>query len=384
MRHVGRVNVSRTAFGTWNGGRFMHFGQPLDDHRWIETARHAYQQGIRTFLTADVYGAGEADSLLGRALKDFPRDSYCLVGAVGHDFYRGKRDGSKGFPRFTNGSLRRPTDYADYLRMATEKSLERCGVGRFDLLLLHNPDSIGYSSDAVWTGMQRLVDCGLTDRIGVAPGPANGFTLDILLCFERFGSLLEWAMIILNPLEPWPGNLVLRAADTHDVDLITRVVDYGGLFHDDVRPGHQFGTSDHRSFRPPGWVEAGVAKLDAFRAIAERHGLTLLQFASAWNLHQTRVKCVVPTLIQETGEDTKPIERKVDELAAVASVQFSESELQEIATVGDNRGCMALKGAQPGFLGYPEADRWALNRDLESIADRWGIDPAVDLICKHG
>ena len=64
-------------------------------------------------------------------------------------------------------------------------------------------------------------------------------------------------MIILNPLEPWPGELVLRAARAHDVKLITRVVDYGGLFHDDVCPGHEFAERDHRAFRPDGWVEAG-------------------------------------------------------------------------------------------------------------------------------
>ncbi len=47
-------------------------------------------------------------------------------------------------------------------------------------------------------------------------------------------------MIILNPLEPWPGELALGAAAANDVDVIARVVDYGGLFHDDVLPGHAF------------------------------------------------------------------------------------------------------------------------------------------------
>ena len=70
-------------------------------------------------------------------------------------------------------------------------------------------------------------------------------------------------MVILNPLEPWPGELVLDAAAHHDVRLITRVVDYGGLFHDDVLPGHAFPRHDHRGFRPDGWVERGRAKLDA-------------------------------------------------------------------------------------------------------------------------
>src|SRR4051794_13950161 len=117
------MQLTRTAFGMWGGGRFMHFGEPIEDERFISLVRLAYDKGIRTFLTADVYGAGEADSLLGRALEGISRESYRLVGAVGHDFYEGKRDGAKGFPRFTNKMLRKPADYASYLRSATEKSL---------------------------------------------------------------------------------------------------------------------------------------------------------------------------------------------------------------------------------------------------------------------
>ena len=133
------------------------------------------------------------------------RDRYSLVGAVGHDFYEGERQGPRGFPRFTDPELRGPDDYAAYLRMAAERSLERLGQDRFDLLLLHNPDRTGYESEAVWDGMAALRDAGLADAIGVAPGPANGFTLDLVRCFERFGDRIDWAMVILNPLEPWPG-----------------------------------------------------------------------------------------------------------------------------------------------------------------------------------
>ena len=59
-------------------------------------------------------------------------------------------------------------------------------------------------------------------------------------------------MVILNPLEPWPGELCLDAAAEHGIRVITRVVDYGGLFWDDVLPGHEFAESDHRRFRPAG------------------------------------------------------------------------------------------------------------------------------------
>jgi len=345
---------------------------------------HAYERGIRTFLTADVYGNGAADEMLGRALAGRPRDSYCLVGAVGHDFYSGKRDGSKGFPRFTHPDLRPPAQYLDYLRMATEKSLQRCGVDRFDCLLLHNPDSTGYASDRVWTALDKLRDLRLTDRLGVAPGPANGFTLDLILCFERFGPLLDWAMIILNPLEPWPGALCLPAAVQHEVNILTRVVDHGGLFHDDVKPGHKFGYGDHRTFRPAGWIETGNAKMDRMRDVAGRHGLTMLQLACAWNLSHVPVKSVVPTLIQEADPGGKTIETKVDELSALPELQLSEDERAEITEAGNNKGCMELKGASRAHTGNPEADRWGLTPDLEAVGRRWGIDPDRDLVCTHG
>src|SRR4051795_4821855 len=249
----------------------MRFGEPVDDDRLAALLRP--DQRIATVLTADAYGAGEADTLLGRALAGVPRGAYALVGAIGHDFYTGERDGAKGFPRFTDPRLRGPDEYASYVRMATERSLERCGTDAFDLLLLHNPDRTGYTSEAVWDALEAVRAAGLAARLGVAPGPANGFTLDPIECFGRFGDRIDWAMVILNPLEPWPGELVLPAAERHGVELITRVVDYGGLFHDDVRPGHEFPKFDHRSFRPDGWVEAGHEKLDQMRPIAERHGM---------------------------------------------------------------------------------------------------------------
>src|SRR3954454_16976173 len=139
--------LGHVAVGTWSGGRFMRFGEPISDERLEALLRPG--GGIHTVITADTYGAGEADALLGRALAGVPREEYSLIGAVGHDFYEGEREGPKGFPRFTDPRLRGPDEYADYLRMATEKSLERIGTDSFDLLLLHNPDRIGYSTEVV-------------------------------------------------------------------------------------------------------------------------------------------------------------------------------------------------------------------------------------------
>jgi len=372
------MDPTTTAIGTWSGGRFMHFGEPLAEERLHALLRPG--DGIDTVITADAYGAGEADRALGAALKGCDRDGYCLIGAVGHDFYEGTRDGAKGFPRFTDPRLRRESEYAGYLRMATERSLERCGVDHFDLLLLHNPDRAGYSSAAVWEGMQALRDAGLTRLLGVAPGPANGFTLDLIDCLERFAAQIDWAMIILGPLEPWPGELVLDAAAAHDVSLITRVVDYGGLFHDDLRSENGFAEHDHRRFRPPGWVQAGREKLERMRPFAERHGLTMLQLACAWNLAHPPVRCVAPTLIQESGRKARAIEDQRAELAAVSGeLRLSEEEVRAIRAIGENVGCMALKGASPEHDGAPQPDRWKLDGELSEVAARWGIDPAHEL-----
>ncbi|HSC02431.1 MAG TPA: aldo/keto reductase [Solirubrobacteraceae bacterium] len=366
------------AVGTWSGGRFMRFGEPLDDERFL--ALIAPDESIRTVMTADVYGAGEADRMLGRAIAGRSREEMCIVGAVGHDFYFGERDGPKGFPRFTDRRLRDESGYGDYLRMATERSLERCGIERFDLLLLHNPDRTGYTSERVWQEMAALREAGLTRLIGVAPGPANGFTLDLIDCLERFGSLLDWAMIILNPLEPWPGELCLGAAAAAGVKVITRVVDYGGLFFDDVLPGQELAPHDHRSFRPEGWIEQGRERLERMRPIAERAGLTTIQLACQWNMSHAPVACVVPTLIQEAGEGARTIEEKRAELAALPGEQrLSPAQVDEIRQLGDNSGCMALKGANPEHAGEERPDRWDLDDHLAQVAERWGIAPERDL-----
>jgi aryl-alcohol dehydrogenase-like predicted oxidoreductase len=370
-------DLGRTAIGAWSGGRYLRFGEAIPEERLEALLRP--DGGISTVLSADAYGQGEADALLGRALTGVPREEYTLVGAIGHDFYEGERDGPRGFPRFTDPALRGPDAYGDYLRMAAERSLQRLGASSFDLLLLHNPDRTGYTSEAVWDGMEALREAGLAASIGVAPGPANGFTLDLISCFERFGERIDWAMIILNPFEPWPGELCLEAAARHGVRVITRVVDYGGLFWGDLEPGMELAQGDHRAFRPDGWIEDGLEKLERVIPIAERAELKPIQLACQWNLAHRAVECVVPTLIQEAGPAALPIEEKRAELAALPDQRLTVEEVAAIRAVGDNTGSMALKGASPEHEGEARPDRWALGDDLAAVGERWGIDPDRDL-----
>src|SRR5258708_36950462 len=107
----------------------------------------------------------------------------------------------------------------------------------------------------------------------------------------------------------------------------------------------------------------------------------MLQLVCAWNLAHAPVRCVAPTLIQESGPDARPIEDKRAELAALsaggagaAGTTLSAGEGQAIRAIGENTGCMALKGASVEHSGGPPADRWGLDGDLAAPAAPGGVD----------
>ncbi|MEO2057896.1 MAG: aldo/keto reductase [Thermoleophilia bacterium] len=373
------AEIGHTAIGAWSGGRVMHFGEPLDDARLEALIRPGAD--IRTVVTADVYAEGEADRIVGRAIRGLPRDELCIASAIGHDFVDGVRRGSSGYPRFTDPGLRGEDDYRGYLFRAIEASLQRLGTDHVDLAMLHNPDRIGYTNETVWRAMSDLRAEGLARMIGIAPGPANGFTLDLIGCVEMYGDEMDWAMIILNPFEPWPGKMALPALDAKGVKVLARVVDYGGIFHGDLPDEDALMPGDHRAYRPAGWVAEGRRRLAQIAPIAKRHGLTPLQLAAQWTLAQQGVHSVVPTFIQEAGENHKTVEDQRRELATTpVEIILTGDDLAEIDRLGDNHGCMALKGGTPGHSGEPMPDSWPMEDDLVEVAGRWGIDPARDLV----
>ena len=141
----------------------------------------------------------------------------------------------------------------------------------------------------------------------------------------------------------------------------------------------------HTSRTDLGLVEAGRERMESMWPIAQRAGLTMLQLACQWNLAHPAVRCVVPTLIQEAGPHARPIEDKRAELAALPEhVRLSDADVEEIRALGDNTGCMTLKGASPEHDGQQRPDRWALDERLEDVARRWQIEPARDLVQARG
>jgi hypothetical protein len=91
------------------------------------------------------------------------------------------------------------------------------------------------------------------------------------------------------------------------------------------------------------------------------------------------VQCVAPTLIQEAGPQARPIEDKRSELAALPEQRLGADEVAAIASIGDNRGSMTLKGASPEHEGAERPDRWPLEPELVEAGRRFGVDPDRDL-----
>ena len=93
-----------------------------------------------------------------------------------------------------------------------QQALERIGADRFDLLLLHNPDRRGFESPEVWEALRELRDEGLAYELGIAPGPANGFTL---------ADVSEWVLSMTQ--EQAKGLGVTVPASQRDVHVFDAV-----------------------------------------------------------------------------------------------------------------------------------------------------------------
>ena len=199
---------------------------------------------------------------------------YRLVGAGRPRLHHGARTAPRASRASPILGCAGAAEYAAYLRTAAEREpralrrrpLRRAAAAQPRPHRLHARRASGRR----WRRCAR--PASLT-RSGVAPGPANGFTLDVIACVERFGSLIDWAMLILNPFEPWPGSLALPACErARRAGARPRGRLRRRLPRRRARRGQRWRRRDHRSFRPAGWVGAARAKLDAMRPIAERHG----------------------------------------------------------------------------------------------------------------
>ncbi len=154
------IKVSEVGFGGWGigGNEHGHSYGPTEDKVSLEAINKALDLGCNFFDTADVYGFGHSETLLGKALKS-KRDRVIIATKAGSDFYQGA-----GFQTFT----------AEYIRFALEKSLDRLKTDYVDIYQLHNPPV-------------RLLK--------------NEETFNVLQELKREGKIRAWGISILDPIE---------------------------------------------------------------------------------------------------------------------------------------------------------------------------------------
>jgi aryl-alcohol dehydrogenase-like predicted oxidoreductase len=271
VRRLGRrgPEISVIGFGAWEAGG-TQWGPNESDEIVLESVRAGLDAGIDWIDTAEVYGGGESERLIGQAV-------------------RGRRDGitiaSKVAPS-PDGSGFRP----EQVKAACDGSLRRLGTDRLDLYQLHWPDEQGIPVEDTWGAMTELLGAGKVLAIGV-----SNFDRDLI---ERCVAVHH-----VDSLQP-PFSML----DRRNAELIRwcgeqgiGVVSYGplafGVLTGAITADTTFPEGDWRRERPEGPpfadLTASLAIADRLRPAAERLGCSLAQLALAWNVHQPGVTAAI-------------------------------------------------------------------------------------------
>jgi aryl-alcohol dehydrogenase-like predicted oxidoreductase len=215
-RPFGRTGweISEVAFGAWQlGGQWG----PVDDDASVRALHDAYERGINFVDTAEMYGAGHSEEVVGRSLRDWTGERIYVATKVQP-------------PRWPDPSEDNPDIAAaypsDYLRRSVELSLRRLGVERLDLIQLHCWMPSGMDERG-WLGtLQAMQDEGKIDRIGVS---LRDYRADEGVALARSG-LVDSIQVIYNIFEQSPEAELLAAAAATQTAIVVRVaLDSGAL-----------------------------------------------------------------------------------------------------------------------------------------------------------
>jgi aryl-alcohol dehydrogenase-like predicted oxidoreductase len=307
------VEVSEVGFGAWVVG--TDWWGDRTEAQATELIQHAVDQGITYFDTGDVYGHGDSEELVGRAL-DEVRDEITLATKVGYDFYNN--------PQAGHGEL--PKDLSpEYLRTAVQRSLDRLGVESVDLLQLHNAN-VDEVTPAVLETLDELREEGRVEAIGWALGPSIGWLAEgDAAVTNEFDAIQS----VFNVFEQVPGQHFIDTIREHDAgtSLIPRVPHSSGLLNEQVTPDTELDSDDHRAYRPDAWYETGWEKVEELRFLERDGQRTMGQAAIQWLLSHDEVASVTPTF--RTTDD-------IDEWAAASDTPpLSPEEAERVRQLSE-------------------------------------------------
>jgi aryl-alcohol dehydrogenase-like predicted oxidoreductase len=260
--------ISVIGLGAWEAGGDAWGANPADDD--VVRAFHAaFDAGITWVDTAEVYGKGESERLVGKALAG-RRDDVVVASKVAPS---------------PEGTGFRPEE----VRTACDASLGRLGIDVLDLYQLHWPDESGVPVEDTWGAMADLVAAGKTKAIGV-----SNFDQDLLercLPIHHVDSLQqEFSMLALDDrsLIRWCGEAgigVLTYSPLGVGFLTGRYTRADAEQIDDWRSGNEWTT--------PEQLDETFRVVDGLRPIAEGAGVSMSELALAWNIAQPGVTAAI-------------------------------------------------------------------------------------------
>lgn len=282
QRRLGKTGrrVSAIGFGGWAiGGTW---GKVSDDDA-MAALRAAADAGVDFYDTADVYGDGRSERLIGALLKERPGDGLMVATKAG------RRLDPHVAAGYTSSNLERFVD----------RSLQMIGVEALDLVQLHSPPPEVFYRPEVFAAMDDLVASGKIRGYGVSVEKVE----EGLKALEFEG--VATIQIIYNMFRQRPAERLFADAEQRDVGIIVRVPLASGLLSGKMSSSTRFEADDHRNFNRSGEsfdvgeTFAGVPFAVGLQAVEELRtlvpdGWTMAQLALRWVLMQSAVSTVIP------------------------------------------------------------------------------------------
>ena len=284
-RRLGKsgIVVSEIGFGAWTIG-LNWWGKKIEDDEAIKMLRKAYDLGITFYDTADIYGKGKSEKLIGEAFKG-TRNEIVYSSKWGYDMYNGEQVGHSELPQKHNKS---------FLCYALKQSLNRLQTDYLDVYSLHNPKMAAIQDASLFASMDYLQSAGKFRSYGIALGPAIGWEEEGKLSMKDHN--VTCLQTVYNILEQDPGNTFLTYAEKCDVGILARVPDASGVLTGKVNENTVFDKDDHRSSRKREWIIEALKKVQNLRSIADAKGWTITELAIKFILSQKQISVILPTM----------------------------------------------------------------------------------------